>query len=524
VEEDAGSHEGLNLVKRWLRGCLENHRECSGSSMEERALPTRVIDVRVDGEVEAPCLVETNGVVGQYVTLSHRWAKPSEMVKLETANLEVFKKGLVLGDLPKVFQDAIYITRKLGLRYIWIDSICIIQDSLEDWEREAAKMSLVYSNSILTIAATGANDSSQGCFLPRKPPAVEPVVLEYPLHGTMEIGKLFIAPRLATFDESISRAPLNRRGWVLQEFILSRRIVHYARDQMYWECQSISKAEDGASFVAFSRFKQLLSLHDRPDFSHTRLMHKRWYALVQDYKDRLLTKDTDMLPALAGLASEFGKLIQQKYLAGLWNVELTDGLMWQAKDSYLTPPSTYRAPSWSWAALDGPITYQLAGPEKRIPAVDIESTTIATKAANSFGSVQAGVLNLSGWIREAEHSRSPIDHSKTIMHRRTFGEGEPSYPTRATPQLLRGLHTLHNNTGEVIGWTTFDEEGTAAEQEKCTYMLVSENHYTRRTNTYNILALRSTGRKPNEHKRLGMGEIGYLYWFDEGRRETISII
>lgn len=480
----------------------------------------------VNEKEEAPILVETNGRSGQYITMSHRWASASEMVKLETTNLEAFKKGLVYESLPKAFRDAILVTRMLGVRYIWIDSICILQDSLEDWEREAAKMSLVYSNSTLTIAATGANDSTEGCFLSRNAPEIEPVMLEYPIDSALEVGRIFLTPRRATFDESVSRGPLSRRGWVLQELILSRRIVHYAREQMYWECQSLSKAEDGATFKAHSRFKQLLSFHDPPGFSYTQSLQNRWYTLVEDYKSRLLTKDTDMLPALSGIASEFGKHIQQKYLAGLWNLELANGLLWHARDSYLKQPSTYRAPSWSWAALNGPITYNLTN-RKIVSAIDKQSINMNIKSTTPFGSVEAGSLSLSGWIKKSMHSHTAVDRSKTIMHEQDFSDpGSPSYTTSATKILTFCLHHLMDDTGEVIGWTAFDEADTAAEEEMFTCLRVSENHhphYKDRADTYNVLILRPTKRKPNEYQRVGMGEVRRLNWFD-GMRENISII
>ena len=525
-----GSKQSLNLVKCWLHDCLEKHRECSELFTEDRPLPTRVIDVGGNEKEEAPILVETNGHSGQYITLSHRWAKASEMVKLESTSLEAFKKGLVYESLPKVFRDAILVTRLLGVRYIWIDSICILQDSLEDWKREAARMGFVYSNSILTIAATGADDSNEGCFLPRNAPETQPVMLNYPIDSASEVGRIFLTPRRAKFDESVSRGPLSRRGWVLQELILSRRVLHYAREQMYWECQSVSKAEDGGTFKAHSRFKQLLSSHDPPGFSYTRPLQDRWYRLVEDYKSRLLTKDTDMLPALSGIASEFGKHVQQKYLAGLWNLELANGLLWHARDSYLKQPSTYRAPSWSWAALNGPITYNLSSNlsnRKIVSAIDEQSIAVNIKSAHPFGSVEAGSLNLSGWIKKSTHSHTAVDRSETIMHEQDFsGPGLPSYTHFTTKSLTFCLHHLMDDTGEVIGWTVFDEADAVVKQEKFTCLRVSDNHnpqYKDRTVTYNILVLRPTKKKPNEYRRVGMGEIRQADWFD-GMRENISII
>lgn len=492
--------------------------------MEDRPLPTRVVDVGTNEE-EALILVETNGRSGHYITLSHRWPNASEMVKLETTSLEAFKRGLVYESLPKAFKDAILVTRALGVRYIWIDSICILQDDLEDWNREAAKMGLVYSNSILTIAATGANNSNEGCFLPRKTSEVEPVMLKYPIDNSSEVGRLFLTPRRATFDESITRGPLNRRGWVLQELILSRRVIHYAREQMYWECQSVSKAEDGATFKTHSRFKQLFSFDVPPGYSYAQPLQNRWYNLVQNYKGRLLTKDTDMLPALSGLASEFGKHIQQKYLAGLWNVELANGLLWHARDAYLERPSTYTAPSWSWAALNGPIAYQLAV-RKITSAIDIQSITMKIKSADPFGSVEGGSLVLSGWIKKSSHSNTVAQQNTTLRPVLL-----PSYPVSDTKRLIYCLNHLMDATGEVIGWTAFDEADTAAEEERFTCLRVSDNHYPPgihqpprdRADTHNILILKPTNTKPNEYRRVGMGEIKKLDWFD-GMKKTICII
>ena len=162
-ELESSSDMAFRRIKAWLEECSSKHEFCSPPELNTK-LPTRVINVGSTGQTVT--LFEHNGTTGRYMTLSHSWGS-SPQLTTTTKRLNEFKKGVEVSSLPKNFQDAVQITRKLGIRFLWIDSLCIIQDDPQDWERESAQMASIYRNSYLTISATASPDSSSGCF-PRR--------------------------------------------------------------------------------------------------------------------------------------------------------------------------------------------------------------------------------------------------------------------------------------------------------------------------------------------------------------------
>ncbi|KAL0253472.1 hypothetical protein SLS55_010451 [Diplodia seriata] len=161
VHEDPRSPECVDVARGWLRDCLENHSRCKECAAIEQTLPTRVIDVGT--ECQDPRLVIPGHAVGKYAALSYRWGgKDSHSVMLTEATLARFQQGIPLASLPETLQDAIQVVRWLEIPYVWIDAICIIQDSEEDWMNEAGRMSEVYSNATLGLFATNAESAASG--------------------------------------------------------------------------------------------------------------------------------------------------------------------------------------------------------------------------------------------------------------------------------------------------------------------------------------------------------------------------
>jgi hypothetical protein len=160
----------------------------------------------------------------QYATLSHCWGG-IDFLKLTTTTLELFKKSIPLEQLTKTFRDTIAVVRKLGIPYLWIDSLCIIQDSSEDWETEATLMSSVYGSSTITIAAAGAVNGRSGLFL-QSEGYVWKVHIEVPTDSGLQ-GWDFFTP--GNYETSVSKSALRKRAWVLQEILLSPRILYFTR-------------------------------------------------------------------------------------------------------------------------------------------------------------------------------------------------------------------------------------------------------------------------------------------------------
>lgn len=201
-----------------------------GSGIGDDALvhPPRLLVVTVDTPREP------------YATLSHCWSSHPPF-KLLKDNLLELTKEIFLAALPRVFQDALEATRRLGLRYIWIDSICIIQDSEEDWRRESANMNAVYTNSYCNIAAADAKEETRGCFFDRDPSAVRPLRLH--VDWEQLSGNYYAASNTQRFPKTVTLAPLYKRAWVYQERMLSPRIIHCCSNQLYWECHELRASE-----------------------------------------------------------------------------------------------------------------------------------------------------------------------------------------------------------------------------------------------------------------------------------------
>jgi hypothetical protein len=171
----------------------------------------------------------------EYIALSHCWGSLSDDEKKEYCttqdNIDRRLRGFSLSELPKTFQDAVKVTRELGVLYLWIDSLCIIQyeDDGEDWKRESGRMESVFSYAYCTIAATAAVDSNSG-FLERD---IRP---EYVHVQDASGNQFYISTDIDDFDNDVGKARLNTRAWVMQEGVLARRTIHFSANQMYWEC------------------------------------------------------------------------------------------------------------------------------------------------------------------------------------------------------------------------------------------------------------------------------------------------
>jgi hypothetical protein len=232
VLPEHGSPIQFALLNEWLRVCDETH-DCQIKQAKEgsNALPTRVIDVGDQQHPRIRLLDGNSGRQGRYVALSHRWGKLHEAEKFCTYdhNIANFRKGIEFDLLPKTFQDAVRITRGLKIQFLWIDSLCIIQDNPSDWETESERMEDVFSSAYCTIAASSANSSVDGFLGARK--QRECVTL-----SSAKFGTLYVCKAIDNFQEDVERSELNKRGWVLQERALSRRTIHFTTTQVYWEC------------------------------------------------------------------------------------------------------------------------------------------------------------------------------------------------------------------------------------------------------------------------------------------------
>ncbi|PVH69309.1 HET-domain-containing protein, partial [Cadophora sp. DSE1049] len=287
----------------------------------------------------------------RYAALSHCWGIVPTLTTTLT-NLEALSRKITMAQIPRTFQDAIKISKRLGFEYLWIDSLCIIQDSEEDWLKESVKMIEYYRNAYLTISVLDSPDSHHGILNSR----------DYiPSAKLSSEANLYLREKLREQREVLKDALLSSRAWALQERLLSTRILHYSSKEMFWECQTCSAREssteeisggvdpDSVTVSEGDDFKRILSYISQTTSAAQKMqVMSTWYRIVTQYSRKDLTRDSDKLPAISGIASAVKEITGYTYLAGIWG-EDPKGLLWFS-DGSLTPNTAYRGPSWSWAS------------------------------------------------------------------------------------------------------------------------------------------------------------------------------
>jgi hypothetical protein len=402
------------MIRKWLTTCVANHPLCKlkARNLEDLLagemvpLPTRVIYVGPSDGYQDPQLLETNGLRGVYLTLSHCWGTGT-VSRTTRSNLSSHKTSIPFAGLSKNFRDAILVTRRLGLQYLWIDSLCIVQDCTKDWDIESSRMAQIYSTSTLTISAATSSSADEGFLKARIPPEDCSVRIAHPGQpGAGVDDSFYICKPQSDFQTDVEHGSLQKRGWTLQERLLSRRNVFFGQDQLHWECQSVRWSESTrlveqeftGILAGVSSLRSLSSLQT-DDFAN---IFKLWYALVELYTKRELTNSDDKLPALSGLAKVISGAILgglgDSYVAGLWRQDLPRGLLWNSYGREPAHQLKVRAPSWSWISHDGRIQSAF---EMGHATVDITNVTFSIRLAglDPFGRVSEGKLTFTGFIK-----------------------------------------------------------------------------------------------------------------------------
>ena len=395
-------------MRRWISNCINSHVQCRLEGYQQLPKFARILDVGTDDQVKSVKLRDRDEVPVQavYMTLSHCWGG-LQITCLTADSYKTFRSGINLDTLPNTFQDAVCLTRNLGVRYLWIDSLCIMQDSEEDWRLQAAEMGNIYRYSLCNIAATGAKDGRDGLFrfLERIPASVKPLAINIPDFGQPKFDELdpddptsidsskwlgmphpredapwvgmppghYHCVNRYLWYQNVSDSPLAARAWVVQERLLAPRVLHFGRRQIFWECNELKSCElypnglpEEADLLSTAELKckEITSGHPYPmspatpqDWNDTgpcpRIL-RSWNDVVKVYSKAKLTFEGDKLVAIAGLAKTYAERIHAPYLAGLWGVHLPRQLLW-AIHQPTESPTKRRAPTWSWASVDGEV-------------------------------------------------------------------------------------------------------------------------------------------------------------------------
>jgi hypothetical protein len=335
--------ESLTMASQWFKVCRESHSKCN--THIGQISPSRLVST----DRNLTRIVLRNELEGSpaYATLSHCWGK-AKFDTLKRDVLDTFREKIPEKALSQTFKNAIFIAQEVGIPYIWIDSLCIVQDDNDDWMREAASMSAIYGGSSLNIAASGAADGTYGCFFKSTLPVQCRVSIKCSSRTT-----LYQCTPLGFYNAGLTGMPLMERGWALQERILPPRTLHFTSTQLFWECYENVACEIFPERIPVTlRYECSLSSF----FDKKPLTRSMWCWMVERYSRCKLTIAEDKLPAISGLAHIIQAETGDEYVAGMWRKGLEMQLCWSTSNGRKRRKTTsYIAPTWSWASLDAVI-------------------------------------------------------------------------------------------------------------------------------------------------------------------------
>lgn len=426
---DLLSDSHVSLVRRWMSTCEGEHEKCLKHYISEssRKLPTRLLKIEGQNDrVTGVRLVDTSEFEGVYACLSYCWGTDPQAPMTTKLNRNEYRHAIPWQELPSTISDAIKLCHRLGSEYLWVDSLCIFQDDEHDWLREASNMAGVYSRSALTLAVhlcSKASESflqkrlldtaqwSEGPYGCSRVPFTDPSTgnkCEMYFWGDESFkGSRFLDGHWQSIKDIGRDGPSGQwfsRAWTFQEWILSPRVLHI-HAMTVWDC-----------FGSYGNELERRFFHYRWPFqSRASFIPRSWNDMVRDFTSRQITMEKDRLPALAGLAERYRANMGARgtYIAGLWEKELPESLFWtRSQCTPMRKPLTYRAPTWSWAALEGEVYFlDFQHHSTRSSTSKIVGHYCRYDPPETFATVTDGWLDVegpmsvvTGWAMEKENS------------------------------------------------------------------------------------------------------------------------
>ncbi|KAK3315622.1 heterokaryon incompatibility protein-domain-containing protein, partial [Apodospora peruviana] len=372
------------LARTWVETCLSRHGSTCGHRDNRRFLPTRLLEIsdasdQDDLSVRLYLPSATDLELGlDYCTLSHCWGDINDVLCLTASALQPFQQAIPVAKMPATYIDALRITRSIGVRYLWIDSLCILQDSLDDWAQEASAMASVYENTYCNIAAAAAKDSRDGCYATRNPFTFAPCRISTTTDNRELYAHLYWFEGTLEQLERRSESGLFSRAWILQELLLSPRVLYFGPKGLCFACKKLRASErnvngevhsfspplllplyrKSAASTALRSF-QWATQNMIPDSQFPHNLHSVWFDIVSRYSELALSVAGDKLVALAGVAERIiaARSSGDEYLAGLWRSTFLSDLLWYPNNRRARPQLSleFRAPTWSWASAEGKV-------------------------------------------------------------------------------------------------------------------------------------------------------------------------
>ncbi|VBB81674.1 Putative protein of unknown function [Podospora comata] len=356
IPQNAGDDNSLKFINQHVDQCITSHN-CGGNNKVLPILPDRVIWVRANtpGRIQ---LVEPSGLRANYIALSYCWGPVSPDTYLTDAkNLESRKVGINYDELPPLLRDVVTCARALGIEYLWVDRLCIVQGDGGDFSTQAPKMGDIYGNATLTIAAASGESENDGILLERDSKA-GPFSLDLELKG---MGKLTLKVRrrthkIGTENVGGDYGRVSTRAWIWQERLLSSRTVFFTPRALKFECHQHSVWQGYAPSVVGNSWSTHVDLASSS--------HNAWLRLLTEFMKRNITHPSDRLPAIESVMKRIVRSTGWNPFWGVFEEKLVESLGWSAADLKTSSGQAscrmnpaHHAPTWSWASVDGEITF-----------------------------------------------------------------------------------------------------------------------------------------------------------------------
>ncbi|OTB07843.1 hypothetical protein M426DRAFT_267076 [Hypoxylon sp. CI-4A] len=523
---DVRSEECTRFMKESIAECRREHPLCAIQPND--FVPTRLIHVGDSKDALRLCDVNLSGHNISWAALSHCWGggKPLSLTK---ATLESLKHRINYAELPATFQDAVTVTQELGLTYIWIDSLCIIQDDKTDWEKEAARMGSVYSRAFIVISGASSPNPSTPYLRPREEewfpkrfnfsasPGVNiPIMVRqrHLLAAPLDQG-LLEPPFTSSWATLKKVGPLYARGWCFQESFLAPRILNFAPGAIIYECKTHRKSED-----QLPPYPSTIpgTLGEVPPL-------EQWHMIVKSYTSRQLTFTTDKLPAIAGAATIMPQVKTSKYLAGLWSESLLLDLLWQVMQGrahvpLMTKEHEENAPTWSWASMNwGVVWNPLQSPQLLATVVDAQTNVVG---ANPYGQVSGGTITLRGRVKICRLSADYHKNEHWVFYKKEDGTYSKKQHFRTDGALVAGqVPGQASETATVALRSRLTTSGNAMETTAI-FFCVARCHWIRYNHVGLILGM--SPKHPGCMERVGSITNVPKDWYDTGEETTMTIV
>lgn len=461
IDADPDQNVWQTLASEWLREC-GTHELCAQVE-EDMELPTRVIDVASGVN---PRLALSAGKRGKFMALSYCWGpQGDDLLVLNDATKTSLLEGRVEETaFARTHREAFAVARALGIQFVWIDALCIIQKNREDWEAESKRMAIVYNNAYLTVLAGSSTDSRAGFLAGRSSPA-QPFPI--PLDDSSRDRSPFL---FATLKRSRTEGPTRTRSWCFQESMLSRRLLIFGPEQLMFKCIT------GDCFE-HEEYKKMNGVHLTLEDQKTCLFHpnqqqlrlqpgstsavryavlEHWYIMLIEFTNRRLSNPDDIFASISSLAQTAALYLRKsRYLAGLWEEDIVRGLLWRPGSfggwepvelarprSWMAPGPVVRAPTWSWAAVEGCIDhldYEPGGGETMVMGGKSKSGGIphGTRVRDSVFRTKPGFVRVRPAVRFSQGENDETFCWSEDMHCRPDVLHMPSCELRMWGRLVK---------------------------------------------------------------------------------------